>query len=125
MPRITGKSGKITVGGVEVGTMIEWAIDAKTDVVDATAFQDTWHQKLGTFLSWTGSCSGRWLGSANSFWTTFLTGAVGTVQFFPVAGATENFNGDAFLDFSIKVAKDGVVDFTCKVEGTGTLTHTP
>jgi len=125
MARITGKAGKVTVGGVEQAQMQAWNIDAKTDVVDATAFQDTWHQKLSTFLGWTATIEGLWLGSVNAFWTAFLSGATVSVVMYPIAGGTECFTGDAFADFSIKVVKDGVITFTAKLEGTGTLSHTP
>jgi len=127
MARITGKDGKVKLGGVEVARITNWSIDTKIDIVDATAMQDAWHQKLSTFKSWTGSVEGVWEndGSNKQFWDTFLTAATATLELYPVGTATEKWSGSAFCDFSIKVAKDAVVMFTARVEGTDALTRTP
>ena len=126
MARFTGKDGKITLASSEVISMTSWSLDAKLDVVDDTAFQDIWHSKLSTFKGWTATVEGLWesSGGNSAFWDQFLLGTTATIELFPNKNATEKYSGSAFIDFSIKVVKDGVISFTAKVEGTGALTRT-
>ena len=121
--RITGKAGKITVASVEVAQIHEWSLDASVDVVDVTAFQDTWHQKLTTFLGFTGTLTGRWTGDA-TFWTALVGAVPVTLALYLTAGGTTNWTGSAICNFSISVPFDGAVDFTASFEGTGTLSFT-
>jgi hypothetical protein len=127
MARITGKTGAVKIGGVKVASLTGWAINVKLDTVNATAFEDVWHTLLATFLGWSGSVDGIWMsaGANIDFWTACPSGAVVTLDLYPDIGTTEKLSGTAFCDFSIKVAKDGVVTFTAAVNGTGALTRTP
>jgi predicted secreted protein len=127
MARFTGKMGKVTLASGEVTSITDWTLDAKVDDVTSTAMQDTWHQKLTTFLGWDGSFTGHWesAGANIAAWTQFLTGATATVELFPDKNQTEKFAGSAFIEFNLKAPHNGVVAFTAKFKGTGTLTRTP
>ena len=127
MARITGKSGAVKLGGTKVASLTNWSIDAKLDTVDDTAFEDIWHNFLSTFKGWTGTVEGIWEqgGTNTAFWDQLLLTTTAVLDFYPDIGTTEKFTGSAFCDFSIKVAKDGVITFTAAVKGTGAMTRTP
>jgi predicted secreted protein len=123
MARYTGKNGKVTVGGGEVAQMMNWKIDSTVDVVDATAMQDTWRQKLPTFMSWKGSAEFRWTADA-TLWTTFLTAASVALVFYFDKNVAHYFSGSAFVNFSFNTPFDNVVTYSCPFEGTDTLSYT-
>ena len=123
MSRMTGKKGKITIGGVEIAVMTSWTVNGTLDVVDVTAFQDTWHQKVSTFKSWAGSCVGHWTGDA-AFWTAFTGATAVTLVLYIDSAATTCWTGTAFCNFSITTPFGGAVDFTASFEGTDALTFT-
>ena len=127
MARMTGKKGQIKIAAGTVLSMDSWDLSVKLDTVDATAFEDTWHVMLSTFLGWTGTCTGKYeSGGANiDFWTAVLSGAVVVLHLIPDSAATEDFYGDAFCDFSIKETHNGVITFSAAFTGTGALTRTP
>jgi len=100
---------------VEIGSMYNWAVDTKIDIVDVTAFQDVWHQKLSTFKGWTGSAEGYYV---SAFWFNLFTPAKNVyVALYPEASSTERWVGAAFVDWGIKVAKDAAVTQTIRFEG--------
>jgi len=125
--RLTGKTGAVKVGGTIVASLDNWDINTKLDTVDSTAFSDIWHQLLATFIGWSGSVSGKWEagGTNDAFWLAVISGAYVSLDLYPDIGTTEKYTGNAFCDFNIKVAHNGVVTFTAAVTGTGTLVRTP
>jgi len=123
-----GAGHTVTVNGIAYSTLIEvgdffnWTIDAKVDVVDATAFQDVWHVKLSTFLGWVATAERYYL---NSYWfTAFGNHLTFYVQFFPVSTSAECWTGNGHIDDALKLVKDAPFTETIKLEGTGELVYT-
>lgn len=137
MARITGKNGQVKLGGTVIASIDDWTIDAKIPVADATAMGDQFHVKLSLIREWSATMKLKWepgvasnfavFGSAFALATTDGGNQSGkvTLDFYPDAGATEKFSGDAFIDFALKAPVGGVVESDCKAVGTGALTHTP
>lgn len=125
--RITGKQGKVTTGASPaiVASISNWAIDAKLPTVDATAMGDSFHQKLGLIRDWTATVEGYWeQGSTNTQFFDIWNGAAKVqCEFFPDQSTTEKWVGEAFANFNLKAAHDGVVAFSATLEGTGALTR--
>lgn len=134
MARITGKNGQVKVGGSVIAIITDWAIDLKIPIADATAMGDQFAQKLSLIREWSGTISGHYGNAAeqvailNSFLNATVDGGATSgsiaVDLYPDAAATEKFSGNVYADFSLKVAKDKTNEFTAKITGNGTLTHT-
>ena len=104
---------------VEIGDLFNWAVDTKVDIVDSTGFQDTWHQKLATFLGWTGSAEGYYV---SSYWYTQFTNKNAMyVVLYPDKNSVYRWVGACFIDWGIKVTKDAPVTSPIKFEGTHEL----
>lgn len=138
MARITGKNGRIKVGGVTVASIRNWSLEAKVPITVVTAMEDAFRTQLSLIREWTGTIEGVWeqpagAGTAKVLWDSFDTATTTgghqsgkiTVDLFPDASQTEKWSGDAFADFSLKTPHDGSVDFTATLNGTGALTRTP
>lgn len=133
--RITGKNGSIKVGGNTIAIITDWSLDAKIPTSDATAMGDQFVQKLSLIREWSGQVKGHYGSAAeqidvlNSFLNATTDGGPTsgsvTIALYPDAAASENFSGDAYIDFSLAVDKSKTNEFTGKFQGTGTLTHTP
>lgn len=137
MARITGKNGKITLGGVQIATIDEWAIDAKIPTADLTAMGDSFKSKGSLIREWSATFKAKWDSTLSSVTNLFdsafaaattsggPTAGKVTLVFYPDAAASEAYTGDAFVDFSLKVPVGGAVQADCKAQGTGSLVRTP
>lgn len=134
MARITGKNGQVKVGGSVIAIITDWSIDLKIPISDATAFGDQFAQKLSLIREWSGQIKGVYGSAAeqvsilNSFFNATTDGGATsgsiTVDLYPDAAATEKFSGAVFADFSLTVDKAKTNEFTAKITGNSTLTHT-
>lgn len=134
MARITGKNGTVKVGSTTIAFITDWSIDAKIPIADATAMGDAFAQKLSLIREWSGQIKGHYGNAAeqitllNSFLNATTSGGatsgVVTLHLFLDAAATEEFTGDAYVDFSVSADKSKPNEFSAKFTGTGTLTHT-
>lgn len=135
MARITGKNGRIKIGGSVVASIDNWTLDAKVPTVDLTAMGDQFKEHGSVIREWTASVDGKWeSGGANTaVWDAFVAATTDggptsgkiTVDLYPDFAQTEKWTGDAFADFNIKVGFDKAVTFSGKLTGTGSLTRTP
>lgn len=133
--RITGKNGQIKVGGNVIASISDWALDLKIPLADATAMGDQFKTNLSLIREWTGSVTGHFdnAGAQQAILDSFLdattdggpTSGQVALELFPDAAAVEKFAGNAYLDFSLKVAKDKSNEFTAKVTGNGAIAYTP
>lgn len=115
----------ITVNDIEystlqnVGDIFNWTLDAKIDVMAATAFQDQFREQLSGFRNWNATAEAYHL---SGFWfDAFSLAKPFYVELFPDANSLERWVGAAFVDFSKKVAFDSPVTETITLNGTGAL----
>ena len=127
MARLTGKKGAVKIAAGTVLSTDSWDLSVKLDTIDVTAFSDTWHVNLATFLGWSGTVTGKYesAGANIDFWTAVLSGASVALSLWPDSTTTENYAGSAFCDFSIKETHNGVITWSAAFMGTGVLTRTP
>lgn len=101
----------------DVADVFDWAIDAKIDTVDVTAFQDTYHTKLSAFRGWSATAASY---HRSDFWFPLWTASKPCyVKFFPDGGGSEYFIGAGFVDFGEKAPMAGAVADSVKIEGIG------
>ncbi len=136
MARITGKNGTVKQGSTTIAFITDWSIDAKIPVADATAMGDQFAQKLSLIRDWSGTIKGHYGNAAeatllvdSSFFAATTdggatSGAV-TVHLKPDSATNEDYYGSCYIDFSVSVDKSKANEFTAKITGTDTLTHTP
>ena len=136
MARITGKNGQVKQGATVIANITDWSLDAKIPTADATAMGDAFATKLSLIRDWSGQIKGNYgnaeeatlLLDSSFFAATTSGGATSgkvTVSLYPDAAATECFTGDCYIDFALSADKAKTNEFTAKLTGTGTLTHTP
>lgn len=103
----------------DVADIFDWTVDAKVDVVDVTAFQDQFHQKLSAFRGWTGTAKAY---HRSDFWFPLFNAAKPVyVKLYPDAAAVEYFVGAGFVSFAEKAPYAGAVEDDVAIEGTGAL----
>lgn len=134
MARITGKNGQVKVGGSVIAIITDWSIDLKIPLADVTAMQDQFAQKASLIREWSGQIKGVYGSAAeqvailNSFLNATTDGGATSgqiaVDLYPDGAATEKFSGNVYADFALSVDKAKANEFTAKITGNGTLTHT-
>ena len=130
-----GASDVVKINGIEycslqaIGDMFNWTLDLKIGTADATAFQDTFAQKLSTFRSWSATAQGYHVSAY--WWDLFITTSEGGttpecyVVFYPDIGAptitNERYIGSGTISLALDVKKDAAVTEKITVEGTGAI----
>lgn len=120
MARFHGKGGSVSIGSA-IYHIYSWSLTLNADIVDVTAFADTWQRKVVGDPGATIDIEG-YLDSATLPKHPTAAGAVGTtVTFTCMQDSTLGFTGVAVIgSMSMNVAHDGAasVSLSCEVDGT-------
>jgi hypothetical protein len=109
--------------GTLVGGMKSWTLNVEGEVLDTSAFGQSWRSKDIGIKQWTGTFEGNRDGTnaiQGSLWTQMLAGTKAEITFF--AGTVHKFYGTAVITSNeVTQTFDGFSETSFSFEGDGTL----
>ncbi len=126
MAALAGMNGSVKLGANVVALIDNWEVSPSANVMDITAFGNSWKTKLAGLKDWSAKVSGHYdLTDTNgqlALWTAFLNGT--TVSVVLMVDATHNFSGTAFVKTPpVKVGVDAVITIEFDLDGSGPLSY--
>ena len=109
--------------GTLIGGMKTWSLNTEGEVLDTSAFGQSWRSKDLGIKQWTGSFEGNKDGSntiQNSIWSQLLAGSKAEVTFY--MGTVHRYYGTALITAEeVTQTFDGFAETSYSFEGDGTL----
>lgn len=126
MATFTGKDGSLLIGASALTQMRSWTLETTAEPTEASVIGDSWRNFKASMQGYTVSVEG--------YYDTEDTGQValilGTEVAFTLdpAGAVsgeKQYDGNAYVTaYSETASFDGMVEFTCSLQGNGALVET-
>ncbi len=126
MAAVVGFEGSVKIGANTVALLNEWELNPTSDILDTTAFGNSWKEKLAGLKDWTVKASGFYdftdTNGQKALWDAFNNGT--TVSLVLSPDGTQTFTGSALVKSPpIKSSVDSTVSVEFDLEGTGALTY--
>ena len=126
MAALAGYGGSVTVGAATVAQLGTWSADIDADMLEKTAFLETWKSYVPGLKSGSGKFSGRW-DMTDTTGQLALQAALlgGTTVALAFNTGSHTYAGTAFIKAqSNKAAVAGLVEVDFSAQFSGAITYT-
>lgn len=104
-----------------VGNIYDWKLSIKRDNVDVTAFLDGYHNRVATYLDWSGSADEY---QTNDYWfNACAQNNFFYIKLYPDIAVTEYWVGKAIFDYDLDVTYNAAVKGAIKFTGSGSISY--
>jgi hypothetical protein len=122
---LKGNLASIRVGTNAIVECQSWSLELAPEFVDTTSFGDTFREQTPTFITWSGSGSGKYdITDTNgqlALQTALLAGSTVDIRFY--VSSALYYHGDAYVGTSIGAAVDGIVEINWTFTAASALTY--
>jgi predicted secreted protein len=126
MAVLKGVSGNIKLTTNTIAEMSNWELSVESEFVDTTSFGDSAREQTPTFITWSGTASGKLdISDTNghvAIRTALLAGSTVDARFY--VDATHYFSGTAYVSASFSAAVDNVIEASYTFTAAGALSYT-
>lgn len=127
MSALSGVAGAFKVGTNTVAEIDKWSLDIGAEILDVSAFGDTWKEKIAGLKEWSCSGEGRWdmtdTAGQKALQDAILGGTTVAIRLY--IDADTYYSGNAYVkQVSPGAELAGTVDVSFQLEGTGALSYT-
>ena len=126
MAKVHGKGGKATVDANEIAEIGSWSGDLTTGLVETTALQDSFVERVGGPVGMTGTIECFWDSADTNGQVAMMTAVItpATVNLYLYEDATHYFSMAAFLEAGSNVSITDAVKRTYSFSSHGTIAYT-
>lgn len=128
MAAITGKGGKVTIGGSStVGEAKQWTINPGRDIIETTPLGVDAKTKIYGLFDWTAKMTANWDPGDTTGQMAIVNALIGgtTIDFAGFQDGTHNYAGTCLVKgYSIKVEPNSAIEIDFDLEGSGALAIT-
>lgn len=125
MAVLKGNAASIRVAANAILECQSWSLELAPEFVDTTSFGDTFREQTPTFITWSGSASGKYditdTTGQLALQTALLAGTTVDIRFYTTAALY--YHGDAYVGASIGAAVDGIVEISWTFTAASALTY--
>lgn len=124
----SGINGKVVIGSADVGQLKDWKLSMSKNMIDISAFGNTWKQQTPSLGEWSATSSGHWIvdtdtNGQTALQTAFINGTSVTLKLY--IDGTHYYSGTAFISkMDVEDIIDNVATVSFEFAGSGTISYT-